>query len=98
MLVIDGEHSTGKTFSVRFAKQCAPPGRYVSVDVAQFESGQMNIVGFGETLAPKAGGQGFPPVDLTKEHEAVPRVLLWLIEPLQRQPLRHRRSSASGPT
>jgi hypothetical protein len=80
VLVIEGTKSSGKSFSVRFARQCAPPRRYVPVDVAHFESGQMNAEDLTRALAPPGGGGAdtFPDVDLTKENEAVPRLFTWL--------------------
>jgi hypothetical protein len=79
VLVIEGAKSSGKSYSVRFARQCAPLKRYVPVDVAQFESGQMNVEDLTRALAPQGCADDlFPDVDLTKENEAVPRLFTWL--------------------
>jgi hypothetical protein len=79
VMVIEGDKSSGKSYSVRFARQCAPPKRYVPVDVAHFESGQMNVEDLTRALAPQGGADdSVPEVDLTKENEAVPRLFTWL--------------------
>ena len=36
MLVIDGDRFSGKSYSIRFAVQCAPPDRFVIVDIGEW--------------------------------------------------------------
>lgn len=78
VLVIEGDRFSGKSYGVRFARQCAPPGRFVSVDVAQYYEGQMNVAELVHAIDRHTERHDFPSFDKTKEAEAVPRMVGWI--------------------
>jgi hypothetical protein len=86
VLVIDGERFTGKSFSIRFAVKCAPQDRFVIVDIADWGDTPMNAKDLARAIGGSKGrarpSEDFPSFDLTKEDEAVPRLLMWVTETL----------------
>ena len=43
VLVIEGDRFTGKSYSIRFAVQCAPKDRFVVVDIGDGATKPMNV-------------------------------------------------------
>lgn len=86
VLVIEGDRFTGKSFSIRFAVKCAPQDRFVIVDIGDWGDTPMNAKDLTRALGGAKGrarpSEDFPSFDLTKEDEAVPRLLMWLTETL----------------
>ena len=81
VLVIDGDHLSGKSYSIRFAVQCAPPDRFVVVDVHDWQESILNAKVLAENIDPAHGT--YAPFDETKESAAVPNILAWLSSRLQ---------------
>jgi hypothetical protein len=86
VLVIEGDRFTGKSFSIRFAVKCAPQDRFVIVDVGDWGDTPMNAKDLARAIGGAKGrarpSEDFPSFDLTKEDEAVPRLLMWVTETL----------------
>jgi hypothetical protein len=75
ILVIEGSKASGKTHSVRFAKQCAAH-RKIAVDVKDWTG---NLMSAGELAAAIYPFESVPAYDPTKEDAAVPRLMTWLL-------------------
>jgi hypothetical protein len=77
VLVIDGERFMGKSYSIRFAVQCAPKDRFVAVDIGKWGTKPLNVKDLVQLI------DGFkhsdlPGFDETKEDSAVGPMLMWL--------------------
>jgi hypothetical protein len=77
VLVIEGDRFTGKSYSIRFAVQCAPQDRFVVVDIGRWGSKSMTVLNLVQAI------DGYkhtdlPAFDLTKEDSAVGPLLMWL--------------------
>jgi hypothetical protein len=83
VLVIEGDRFSGKSYSVQFAIQCAPQERYVPIDIAEWGETPMNAEDLAKAIGGYTQGADFPSFDITKEDEAVPRLLQWLIQRLK---------------
>jgi hypothetical protein len=77
VLVVDGPSKTGKSYGLRFAVKCAPQTRFFPVDVADWGDVPMNAEDLAKAIFPDTT-DGFPPFDVTKEDDAVPRLHQWL--------------------
>jgi hypothetical protein len=78
VLVIEGDRFTGKSYSIRFAVQCAPQSRFVVVDIGEWGETPMTAKDLAHAIDGYKDRQDFPSFDITKEDEAVPRLLTWL--------------------
>ncbi len=73
VLVIEGEKYSGKSYGVRLARRVAPNGAFIDVDPAEWDAVPMTVADVAAILT---GTTDQPPrVDLTKEDEAVPKLL-----------------------
>ena len=66
VLVIDGERFTGKSYSIRFAVQCAPKDRFVAVDIGKWGTKPLNVKDLVQ-LIDGFKHQDLPGFDETKE-------------------------------
>jgi hypothetical protein len=83
VLVIDGDRFTGKSYSIRFAVQCAPKERFVAVDIGRWGTKkQLNVRDLVQ-LIDGYKNQDLPSYDDTKEDSAVGPMLMWLTAKLK---------------
>jgi hypothetical protein len=82
VLVIEGQDLSGKTHSTRLAKQCQPADRLVSIDINDYQT-RFNALDLARGIMQYRDEEGLPPFDPTKENDAVPRLLSWLIGKLK---------------
>jgi hypothetical protein len=83
VLVIDGDRFTGKSYSIRFAVQCAPKDRFVAVDIGRWGTKkQLNVKDLVQ-LIDGYKNQDLPSYDDTKEDSAVGPMLMWLTAKLK---------------
>jgi|EndMetStandDraft_5_1072996.scaffolds.fasta_scaffold02137_5 hypothetical protein len=82
VLVIDGDRYTGKSYSIRFAAQCAPKDRAVVVDIGRWKSRPLNVKELATWILDYKH-QDAPSFDETKEDSAVGPMLTWLTAKLK---------------
>jgi hypothetical protein len=86
VLVIEGDHLSGKSYSVRLATQCQPRDRSIVINIADYESTTCDILELAQRFT-EYREEKLPSYDSTKENEAVGRVLGWLVEKLKTRQL-----------
>ena len=77
VLVIDGDRFTGKSYSIRFAVQCAPKERFVHVDIGRWGTKPLSVKDLVQ-LIDGYKNKDLPDFDETKEDSAVGPMLMWL--------------------
>ena len=82
VLVIEGDRFTGKSYSIRFAVQCAPKERFVAVDIGRWGTKPLTVKDLVQ-LIDGYKHQDFPAFDETKEDSAVGPMLMWLMAKLK---------------
>lgn len=84
ILVIDGEDRCGKSFAMSMAIEINVPGRIQwPVDIDDYARFSISLNARDFAVAIVGHETGCPAFDITKENEAVPRLMTWLTTELQ---------------
>lgn len=79
VLLIDGERSSGKSYSLRLVRDCATPNVFHSTDFSRWGSVQMHAWDLaGEMFPPALTEVTADKFDATKEEAAVPGLVSWI--------------------
>jgi hypothetical protein len=79
VLLIGGERSSGKSYSLRLVRDCAAPNEFHSVDFSTWGSVQIHAWDLAAMMYPPALAEVVADkFDPTKEESVVPRLLSWL--------------------